>query len=140
MVKMAYAFILRIVGKDNEERVFSKKRYYTGLRRRLEPGCMVFFVMKKDVDSFIGYGRIKAIVQLKDMEEDEIRMCIRKGWRIRIDFDESMEKFQKPIPIKQVFYGLHRLGRVLHGLELTSSEALRILNFRKSFQAYGWLR
>ncbi|MEM2909499.1 MAG: hypothetical protein QXO01_00295 [Nitrososphaerota archaeon] len=132
----ANAFILRIVGENNEEHVFSKRRYYTGLKRKFEPGSMVFFIMKKNVDSFVGYGRIKDVVHLKDMEEEEIRMCIRRGWTLRIDFD-SMEKFPKPIPVRQVFYGLHRLGRVLHGLELTEPETLRILNFREFFQDSG---
>ncbi|MCS7136062.1 MAG: hypothetical protein RMJ14_00470 [Nitrososphaerota archaeon] len=130
---MSGAFILRIVGKENEERVFSNKRYYTGLRKKFEPGYMVFFVMKKDVDSFVGYGRIKDVVQLKDMEEDEVRMCVRRGWMLRIDFEESMEKFPNPIPVKQVFYGLHKLGKALHGLELTDSEVMRILHFKEFF-------
>lgn len=129
---MAKAFILRIVGENNEESVFSNKRYYTGLRRGFEPGCTIFFVMKKDVDSFVGYGKIGNLVHLKDMEEDEVRVCVRKGWILRIDFD-SIERFPKPIPVKQVFYGLHKLGRVLHGLELTESEALRILHFKEFF-------
>jgi len=128
---MASAFILRIVGKDNEEAVFSNKRYYTGLRRRFEPGCMVFFVMKKGVDSFVGFGRIKKVVRLREMEDDEVRMCTRKGWKLRIDFDDPLERFARPIPVRQVFYGLHKLGRALHGLRLTESEAIRILNFRE---------
>ena len=131
---MRRGFILRIVGEENERLVFSNRRYYTGLRRRFEPGVLIFFLMKKNVDSFVGYGEIEEVTQLRDLEnEEEIKMCIMNGWTIRLSFGERFEKFSRPLPLKDVFPGLQRLGRALHGLELNNLEIERIFSLRKIY-------
>jgi len=122
--------VMRIVSDDYERMVFNNRIYYTGLRRKFEKGDKVFFVRKKEVDSFIGWaiiGDVKKISEIKNREE--IELCIRNGWFIKLEF-KHIERFENPIPIKIVFPGMHLLGRKLHGFRLYEDECNRILLFR----------
>ncbi|MCF8885533.1 MAG: hypothetical protein QW655_03250 [Nitrososphaerota archaeon] len=125
------AYVLRIASLENEELVYGKRCYYTNLRRKFSPGDMVFFLMKKEVDSFIGYGVIEVVKELAEIDDPEEReFCIRNKWYTKIEFSE-IHRFQLPLPLRLVFPGLHRLGRALHGLELNPIEVKRILDLEQ---------
>lgn len=128
---MNKAYVLRITGNCNEDIVFNKKCYYTSLKRRFSKGDSVFFLMKKEVDSFIGYGIIDGVKELVDITDPEEReFCINNKWYTKIEFNE-INRFTKPLPLRLVFPGLHRMGRLLHGLELNKIEVRRIFDLER---------
>ncbi|MCS7125528.1 MAG: hypothetical protein NZ929_01250 [Aigarchaeota archaeon] len=87
--------------------------------------------MKKEVDSFIGYGIIDGVKELVDITDPEEReFCINNKWYTKIEFNE-INRFTKPLPLRLVFPGLHRMGRLLHGLELNKIEVRRIFDLER---------
>lgn len=128
---MAKAFLLRIADRSRESIVFENKCYYTNLRRRFAEGDTVFFLMKAEVDSLIGYGIINGIKELRDIADSKEReFCIRNKWYTKIELSE-VRRFTRPLPLRLVFPGLHRLGRALHGLELNEIEVKRIFDLEQ---------
>lgn len=128
---MGRAYILRIANDSNEKIVFEKKCYYTNLKRRFSHGDLVFFLMKREVDSFIGYALIENIKELADITDPEEReFCINNKWYTKIEFKE-ITKFKRHLPLRLVFPGLHKLGRAMHGLELNDIEVKRIFDLEK---------
>ncbi|MEN2974725.1 MAG: hypothetical protein ABDH32_03995 [Candidatus Caldarchaeales archaeon] len=122
------AFILRIAEPEYEELIYSRCCYYTSLKRRFSKGDLSFFLMKKEVDSFVGYSKVASVKELSDIEDpDEKEFCINNGWCRKIEFSEAY-RFKTPLPLRLVFPGLHKLGRALHGLELNLIEVKRIFD------------
>lgn len=128
---MSRAYVLRIVDPSNETMVFEKKCYYTNLKRRFSAGDMIFFLTKRESDSFIGYAIIDKIKELADITDTQEReFCINNKWYTKIEFSTIL-KFDRHLPLRLVFPGLHKLGRALHGLELNQIEVKRILDLEK---------
>ncbi len=128
---MAKSYILRVAGENNEKIVFEKKCYYTNLKRRFSQGDLVFFLMKREFDSFIGYAIIDKVKELADIADPEEReFCINNRWYTKIEFSR-IYKFDRHLPLRLVFPGLHKLGRALHGLELNDIEVKRIFDLEK---------
>ncbi len=125
------SYILRIADQSNEAVVFEKRCYYTNLKRRFSRGDIIFFLMKREADSFIGYAivdHIKELVDITDPEEREF--CINNRWYTKIEFSE-IHRFNRYLPLRLVFPGLHKLGRALHGLELNEIEVKRMFDLQK---------
>lgn len=123
-------YVFRIISDEYENMVFSRRCYYTGLRRRFAAHDLVFFLMKKKVDSFVGYGEVSGVRQLRELDGEERDLCIERNWYTKLEFEE-VRRFAVPLPLKFVFPGLHKLGKALHGLELNPTEGKRIIELEK---------
>lgn len=121
--------ILRIATREWVERVFDSAMYYTGARRKWQPGQTVIFVSKTEFgDSFIGYGVIENVYGKEELSEEEQRECETYGWRKALEF-KYLLRFKKPLPLKETFLkDLKFRGKVLHGLPLTSEQLNAIIN------------
>ncbi len=125
------SYLLRIADQSNEAAVFEKRCYYTSLKRRFSRGDIVFFLMKREVDSLIGYAIVDSVKELVDIADPEERdFCINNRWYTKIEFSE-IYRFNRNLPLRLVFPGLHKLGRALHGLELNEIEVKRIFDLEK---------
>jgi len=77
----AEGYILRIAKKEWVEKVFDSAMYYTGARRKWQPGQTILFVSRTELgDSFIGYGVIENIYEKEELSEEEQRECETYGW------------------------------------------------------------
>jgi hypothetical protein len=122
----AEGYILRIAKKEWVEKVFDSAMYYTGARRKWQPGQTILFVSRTELgDSFIGYGVIENIYEKEELSEEEKRECETYGWRKAIEF-KYVSKFEKPLPLKETFLKLR--GKTLHTLPLTSEQINAIIS------------
>lgn len=125
------SYLLRIADQSNEAVVFEKRCYYTSLKRKFSRGDYVFFLMRREADSIIGYGVVDGVKELADITDPEERdFCINNRWYTKVELSE-VYKFERHLPLRLVFPGLHKLGRALHGLELNEIEVRRIFDLEK---------
>jgi len=122
-------YILRISRDEWVKRVFDRKKYCVGVRRRWEPGLTVFFARKAERgDSFLGYGFIESVQEIEGLSEEERRECEKWGWKHVLNF-KSVVKFEPPLPIKEtVIKDTGLWGNRLHGYRLSSEQVRSILS------------
>ncbi|MGC8998642.1 MAG: hypothetical protein ACP5JW_04495 [Candidatus Bathyarchaeia archaeon] len=125
----AEGYILRIAKKEWVEKVFDSAMYYTGARRKWQPGQTILFVSRTEFgDSFIGYGVIENVYGKEELSEEEQRECETYGWRKAIEF-KYVSKFEKPLPLRETFFkALKPRGKTLHTLPLTSEQINAIIS------------
>jgi hypothetical protein len=126
-------YILRIVKDDWEKQVFALKAYYVGVRRGWEKGSTIFLIKKTESgDAFIGYGIIKNIASLDEMDDKEKEVCINNNWNKKLSFGKLV-RFEPPVPVKDTVVGKWgQKGALLHGTPISQSDIEFITKIAKT--------
>ncbi len=125
-------YILRIAKDEWTRLVFSKKAYYTAMRRNWEANSKIVFVKKmKEGDSLIGYGVLDDAIAIDDMSYKEKNLCLDNGWIKKLTFSK-MIRFEPPILIKDTEIAeWPQKGALLHGAPITDEQLEEVIRLSK---------
>ncbi|GBC74220.1 hypothetical protein HRbin05_00255 [archaeon HR05] len=111
-------YIMRIANNEEfETSIFSRRAYYTAMRRRWEKGMKILLAKKIEGkgDAFIGYAVVDKALSIDELSMEERDMCRRNGWNTKTVFSRLV-RLQPPIPIKYTPVGRWpQKGALLHG-------------------------
>ncbi|MEM2760509.1 MAG: hypothetical protein QXU32_08910 [Nitrososphaerales archaeon] len=127
------SYILRIARDEWEKQVFALKAYYAGVRRDWDIGSSIFLIKKTESgDAFIGYGNIKKITSLEEMDKREKDMCVNNNWNKKLSFGKLV-RFEPPVPVKDtVVSKWGQKGALLHGAPISPSDMESIVKIAKT--------
>ena len=126
-------YILRIAKDEWEKQVFALMEYYAGVRREWEKDSSIFLIKKTDSgDAFVGYGIIKSVTSLEDLDDKEKDMCINNNWNKKLSFGKLV-RFEPPIPLKDtVVSKWGQKGALLQGAPISQSDMESITKIAKT--------
>lgn len=116
-------YIMRIVSDEFEASVFSKKAYYTAMRRRWSKGIKILFVKKSPQgDSFIGYAIVDRVLSIEEMDINDKRFCLENAWSNKIVFSRLV-RLEPPVLVKNTVVGKWpQKGALLHGAPISDED------------------
>ncbi|MEM2919796.1 MAG: hypothetical protein QXW14_01365 [Candidatus Nitrosocaldus sp.] len=118
-------YIMRIANNDEfEASVFSRRAYYTAMRRKWEKGMKILLARKIEGkgDAFIGYAIVDRALSVDELSKEERDMCIRNGWSTKVLFSRLV-RLQPPILIKDTPVGRWpQKGALLHGAPISDGD------------------
>ncbi len=123
-------YIMRIADNDEfEARVFSRRAYYTAMRRRWEKGMRILLAKKIEGkgDAFIGYAVVEKALSVDELSGEERDMCRRNGWSTKVIFSRLV-RLQPPILIKHTPVGKWlQKGALLHGAPISDEDLSSVI-------------
>lgn len=117
-------YIMRIANNDEfEASVFSRRAYYTAMRRKWEKGMKILLARKIEKgDAFIGYAVVDRALSVDELSREERDMCTRNGWSTKVLFTRLV-RLQPPILIKHTPVGRWpQKGALLHGAPISDED------------------
>jgi hypothetical protein len=116
-------YILRIAKDEWEKQVFNLKAYYAGVRRDWEKNSTIFLIKKTESgDAFVGYGIVKNVISLEDMDDKEKEMCVNNNWNKKLSFGKLV-RFEPPVLVKDTMVSKWgQKGALLHGAPISEPD------------------
>ena len=130
-------YMLRISKDEWVRLVFSKKAYYTSMRRNWKEGGKILFVKKiEEGDALIGYAIIDSIIDYDSLPSKEKELCLNYGWTKKLVF-KKMIRFEPPILIKDTMIAeWPQRGALLHGAPISDEQLDGVIKLSKVRIAY----
>jgi hypothetical protein len=117
----AESYILRISSEGIERQLYGQRKLYVNIRRNWLSDTILLFIRNR---TFIGSGIIAKFVPVRDLQEDEKKLCITNNSYGKIDF-AKLVRFYPAIAVENTSIAdQNTLG--LHGTSLLLSDALQI--------------
>jgi len=116
-------YIMRIANDEFEASVFSKKAYYTAMRRKWSRGTKILLVKKSaQGDAFIGYAVVDKVLGIEEMDLDDKKLCIENAWSNKIIFSKLV-RLEPPVLVKNtVVSKWPQKGALLHGAPISDED------------------
>ena len=116
-------YILRIAKDEWERQVFALKAYYAGVRRDWEKNSTIFLVKRtQSGDAFVGYGIVRSVTLLEDMDDKEKEMCVNNNWNRKLSF-VKLVRFEPPVLVKNTIVSKWgQKGALLHGAPISEPD------------------
>ncbi len=122
-------YIMRIANDEFESSVFSRRAYYTAMRRRWSKGTKILFVKKGESgDTFIGYAVVDRAIGIDKMDMNDKKICLDNGWSSKVIFSRLI-RLEPPIPVKSTMVGRWpQKGALLHGASISDDDLKVIID------------
>jgi hypothetical protein len=73
-------------------------------------------------DAFVGYGIVKNVISLEDMDDKEKEMCVNNNWNKKLSFGKLV-RFEPPVLVKDTMVSKWgQKGALLHGAPISEPD------------------